>query len=619
MHADPERWGIARGYHDIAGRWHETPRATAEAFLSVMGADGGSPPGLGDENPVWVVRRGERVRAEGPFELRTEDGAVLRGEGDLPPDLPLGYHDIHRPALGRTVRLIVSPGRCHLPEDLREWGLAVQLYATRSRESWGMGDLADLRRLGRWARGKGAGLVLLNPLHAPLPGVPVEPSPYYPGSRVFRNPLYLRIAEVPGARDLGADLAALDARGRALGAERRIDRDAVCALKSSALEALWALCREGIGPEMEGYEEAEGEALRDYATFCALSEVHGRPWTRWPAELRHPRGPAVARFAAERADRVRFHRWVQWLMDRQLAAAGREVPLVQDLAIGADSAGADAWIWQDAYASGVRVGAPPDEFNTQGQDWGLPPFDPWRLRLQLFEPFVRTVRAGLRHAGGLRFDHVMGLFRLFWIPPGGSARDGAYVRYPARELLDILALESERAGAWVVGEDLGTVEDGVREELQARGVLSYRLMWFEPQPPRTWPRQVLAAVTTHDLPTVAGLWNGSDLRAQEELGLHPNAEGTRQLRARLRDWTGVPDDAPEGEVVEAAHHLLASAPSMLVTATLDDALHVEERPNVPGTTTEWPNWSIALPIPLEEIETDPRVEGVMGALRAGRG
>jgi 4-alpha-glucanotransferase len=475
-----------------------------------------------------------------------------------------------------------------------------------------MGDLADLRRLARWAAGHGAGMVLVNPLHAPLPAGTQQPSPYSPSSRCFYHPLYIRVEDVPGASSAAVGLDALAAAGRALNEDRHIDRDRVWRLKLEALGRLWE--RFGDDSSFERYREAEGPALARYATFCAISEEHGAPWWDWPAGLRHPEGPDVAAFADANRARVRFHQWLQWLADRQLAAAGSEVGLVQDLAVGVDAAGADAWVWPDCFAHGARVGAPPDEFNRRGQDWGLLPMDPWRLRSAGFEPFIRTVRAGFRHGAGMRVDHVMALFRLWWIPPDASPTDGAYVRYPWRELLGILALESQRAGAYVVGEDLGTVEDVVREELAARDVLSYRLVWFERTPPREFPPCALAAVTTHDLPTVAGLWSGADLAELDRLGLEPDAAAAARLRRRLQEWTGVADGAPVEEVVVRVHRLLAESPSAVVAATLDDALCVEERPNVPGTTSERPNWSLALPKPLEEIEADPAVADLAATL-----
>jgi len=266
--------------------------------------------------------------------------------------------------------------------------------------------------------------------------------------------------------------------------------------------------------------------------------------------------------------------------------------------------GFDAWLWQDTLALEASVGAPPDEFNTLGQYWSLPPFIPHRLRASGYEPFRQTLRAMLRHARGLRIDHVMGLFRLFWIPHDANPRDGGYVRYHADELLAVLAIESQRAKAIVVGEDLGTVERGVRSRLRQLGALSYRLLWFESRPPERYPPQALAAVTTHDLFTVAGLWSGEDLEAQEQLGLHPNAAGTEAIRRRLRRKAGLSEQASPREAILGAHRLLARTPCRLITATLDDALAVEERPNMPGTATQRPNWSIALPKRLEEIQQD---------------
>jgi 4-alpha-glucanotransferase len=250
------------------------------------------------------------------------------------------------------------------------------------------------------------------------------------------------------------------------------------------------------------------------------------------------------------------------------------------------------------------VGAPPDRYVVTGQDWGLPPFAPHRLAAAGYEPFVQTVRAALRHAGGLRIDHVMGLFRLFWVPHGRTPADGAFVRYDADDLLGIVALESVRAGAFVVGEDLGTVEDGVRARLAAHAILSYRVVWFETAPPARFPPLALAAVTTHDLPTVAGLWTGADLDHLRAAGVSPNERGLEDMRAQLGAMTGLEPDAPVRTVVEATHRLLAEAPCAVVTVTLEDALLVSERPNIPGTTVPT-NWSLALPQPLERIETDP--------------
>jgi 4-alpha-glucanotransferase len=611
---DARLWGIQPGYHDVSGHWHAAPPATREAFLEAMGAHEREPP----PGPVILVAPGRPHPDLPPGEIHLEDGGTLAVAAELPFDLPLGYHRYQAESdpTGAARSLIVSPGRCWLPDGLRHWGWAAQLYATRSRSSWGMGDLADLRRLGAWSATQGAGIALINPLHASLPVDGQQPSPYFASSRCFRNPLYLRIEEVPGAGGL-AELPDLAAAGRALNADRRIDRDAVWRLKSAALEAIFA----GFGgdPTFERFLEEQGAALRDYAAFCALSEQHGIPWENWPPGVRRPGGGGIAPFAASAAGarRIRYHAWLQWLLAQQLHAAGETIGLVQDLAIGADAGGADAWRWQDCTVLGARVGAPPDEFNMDGQNWALPPFDPWKLRAAGYQPFVELVRAGLRDAGGMRFDHVMGLFRLYWIPVDGSPREGTYVQYPAADLLDILALESHRAGAFVVGEDLGTVEDAHRIELAERRVLSYRLLYFEPEPPGKgdWPRQALAAATTHDLPTVAGLWTGSDIEARRVLGLAVNEEAEAALRNKIRRWIDADVELAAAEVVRRVYGLLGKAPCALLTATLDDAVTVEERPNMPGTLDEWPNWRIALPQPLEEIEATPLAETIANALQ----
>jgi 4-alpha-glucanotransferase len=590
-------WGVAHGYHDISGRWVEPEPESVARVLATLGADGPEPP----PSPVIFVEHGSTPEVGEPCELVTEDGARLSPGERLPADLVPGYHRLYRLRDGASRRLVVTPRRCYFPDDLRAWGWAAQLYALRSRGSWGFGDLADLRELARWSRGLGARILLLNPLHASSPVPPQEPSPYYPSSRRFRSPLYIRVEEVPGAERLGERLSWLAEAGRSLNSERVIDRDRVLELKMAALEEVFAAAGGGGLEEFDRYREQEGAPLEDYGTFCALSEAAREPWQAWPEELRHPAAHGVAEFRRANLGRVRFHQWLQWLLDLQLAAAAREIGVVHDLAIGVHPSGADTWLWQDQFAHDMRVGAPPDPFNAAGQDWGLPPFDPWRLRSAEYEPFIQTIRAAFRHGAGLRIDHVMGLFRLFWIPEGSGPAHGVYVQYPFSDLLDILALESWRASSFVVGEDLGTVEDRVREEMAARRIIAYHLLWFEDRPPESYRLDAMAALTTHDLPTLAGVWQGTD--------------SDPGVRERLRRITGAGDESPVDAVAEAAHRALATAPSRLVTATLEDAIGVAERPNRPGTTTEWPNWSLALPASLEELEVDPRPARLAEALR----
>jgi 4-alpha-glucanotransferase len=606
---DPEAWGIAPGHHHVRGQWIPAPSTGVEAALGAMGAAGARP----TPTPTWVVERSGGVDVPFPATLQTEDGGSGPVHGRVE-EVPLGYHRLVPEDGSEAIRLIVSPGVCPLPR--RTWGWAVQLYAARSRASWGMGDLADLRRLARWSGSRGAGMLLVNPVHAVAPTPEQQSSPYFPASRRWRNPIYLRLEEVPGAAGVDG-IDGLASAGRALNADRRIDRQEVWRLKRAALSAIWA-SGGGGAPGFDAWVGEQGADLTGFATWSALTDAYGHDWREWPDALRHPSSPAVADFAASHADAVRFHGWLQWLMSRQWAeATGAGPAVVSDLAIGADPAGADAWQWQDVLAPGVAVGAPPDEFSPQGQDWGLPPFDPWRLRAAGYEPFAQIVRAAVAGGGGVRVDHVAGLFRLFWVPEGQTASEGVYVRYPWRDLLNVLALEAHRAGAFVVGEDLGTVEDEARAALAGCGVLSYRLAWFEDRPPREWPERALAAVTTHDLPTIAGVWTGADLAARRELGLAVDEEAERGLRDRLEGLCGR-SDLEVAEVARCAYEAVSAAPCLLAAATLDDALGVGERPNMPGTVDQWPNWSIALPVPLEEIEQDAGVSSVAEAIRTGR-
>ena len=536
----------------------------------------------------------------GPIEVECEDGTVRQVDGPLPDDFPLGYHRL-RTLDGDERLLIVSPGRCWLPDELREWGWAVQVYALRSAGSWGIGDLADLRAVREWAQSVGAGFLLVNPLHAAAPTLPQENSPYLPVTRRFLNPIYLRVDEVPASERV--DHAPYAAPGRTLDAADEIDRDAVWQLKRAALRAAFDT---GMSDEAESWCLHQGAALQEFATWCAVAERHGADWRGWPADLQRPDSAAVARFVVEHAHEVRFHGWLQWALDAQLRRAMGEMTVLQDLPVGVDGGGADAWGWQDVIADGVLIGAPPDAFNASGQDWGSPPLHPARLQQADYEPFVQAVRATIGGSGGIRIDHVMCLFRLWWVPDGESPAKGKYVRYPSDDLLDIVALESHRARAIVVGEDLGTVEAGVREELADRQVLSYKLLWFEDSDPTSWPEQSLAAVSTHDLPTVAGVWTGAD--------------PVDEFRHRLVDGSGLDHEANVEEAVTAAYRLLARAPSMLLSATLEDAVGERRRPNIPGTTDP-ANWCRRLPVAVENLPTHPiatRIARILGAaVRSG--
>ena len=488
----------------------------------------------------------------------------------------------------RKPRRQLPEGTC-APAPERVWGWAIQLYALRSKNSWGVGDFADLRHFARWARRKGASVTLLNPLGAQVPVLPYQPSPYYSSSRRFLNAAYIRVEDIPGAERCAPDLEPLRTGAQALNSLRLIDYDRVFELKSKALELVFNAAPHPRG--LNAWIQSQGDALRDFATFNAFAETHGAAWRDWPLGLRRPQGEDVEETRRHLHERIAFHQWVQFHLDRQLQRASAEIGLITDVPLGFASDGYDAWRWQHLLAPNIRVGAPPDEFFQDGQDWGVPPFDPWKLRAAGCEPFVEAIRSAATHAAGVRLDHVMSLFRLFWIPFGMQAVQGVYLRYPTDDLLAFLAQESRRANAFVVGEDLGLVEPSVRKRLHARGALSFRLLWFERSSPGRWPKDAVAAVSTHDLPTVDGIWNLTD----PEHRLY----GRRQ---RLVEVTRAPDGKPAVDVAVAAYRALGRTKSRIVLASLEDALGVSERPNVPGTTTEFPNWKLALPLAIEEIE-----------------
>lgn len=600
---------MADSYVDAFRERIPIPSEVRTAVLAAMGleADAAAP----SADAVAVVPPGGRLPEAGVVIL--EDGTELPFGDRMPLDVPYGYHRLVA-AAGRERLLLTGPGRCPLPTE-RAWGWAVQLATTRSERSWGIGDLDDLRRLGEWSAAVGAGFVAVGPLGAPNPGPHPEPSPYYPSTRRFGSPLHVAIEAIPGIGPVD-DLAT---SGRALNVERIVDRPASLAIKRAALERAW---QRGIADReaFETWRRAQDPALERWAAFSVLGERLGAGWQSWPAPYRDPRGAAVSRVATDEPDRVAFHVWVQWCFDRQLAGASGAVRRIADMPVGVDPSGFDAWDWQEQHAIGVSVGAPPDRFNADGQDWGLPPFIPHRLREAGYRPFIDTVRAQLRHAGGLRIDHILGLFRLWWIPAGGGPGRGAYVRYPTDEMLEIVAIEAHRAGAIVIGEDLGTVPAGVRAELRRRHLLSTRLAYFERVPPSRYPRRAFAGVTTHDLPTIAGALSGSDLADQERAGVRTGRASLGLLRQRLLTAARIGPDASPRAVSLALHRRLAAAPPLLVAATLEDALLVEERPNLPGTiASQRDNWSIALPMPLEKIRTDPGVASLIEVLPRGGG
>jgi 4-alpha-glucanotransferase len=621
-----DSWGVSYGYTDADGEFHQADPEVRRAIHRAMGAPDDGSGGPGTSTAVHVLTPVERFGPSADTDVTREDGSVVgvkAGSSLSWFDLGAGYHRAVNISTGHSTSLVATPGECHIDADLKAWGWAVQLYAMRSTDSWGFGDFRDLRRLNDWSARHGSSMVLINPLHAPSPVASPQPSPYFPTSRIAKSPLHICIEEVPGWERADPSLRATAALAKSLNNDRRIDRDKVYAAKIEALNALWANFPDAdpdLHVSFDAFVASRGTALHPIATFFALVELHGGDWRSWPSALRDSKSSDVAAFAANN-ERIRFHLWVQWLCDRQLTAAGQvgadRFDVMTDLAIGVDRAGADAWVNPSAFCLDMSVGAPPDTFNQLGQNWGLPPFNPWQLREIGYEPFIQTVRAAMSGAGALRMDHVMGLFRLYWIPEGASPQQGCYVYLPFRDLLGIVALESVRANAYVVGEDLGTVEPYVREELSKARIYGYQLLQFEPGPAAELRHDVLAAVTTHDLPTVPGLWTGSDTQAQLDLKLAPNVEGVAAVRTSVAARAGVDPNDPSvaiDTVVLGVYRDLATAPCAVINATLDDALGVEERPNMPGTIDEWPNWRIALPVSLEAILDDPRVAAVAAAL-----
>ena len=560
----------------------------------------------------------------------------------------LGYHEVTVRTGSREhrVKFVVTPARCQAPPNgqsrTRSWGIALQLYGLRSQRNWGMGDLGDLARVATIFGQLGADVIGINPLHALYPDEPERASPYSPSSRRFANALYLDIeaiadfAQCDCARAL-VDGAAFQKELERLRACGLVDYTRVAALKWPVLRELYKYFRAHVLPAsgerakaFRRYQEAGGAALHLHAIFEVL---HARSrGSTWPDECLDPHSAAVSEFARVHSVEVEFHEYLQWLLFEQIEhvqecarASGMRIGLYRDLAVGSDAFGADVWRSPESYARDVSIGAPPDDFNLQGQVWGLPPWMPGHLEKTAYEEYVMALRANMQASGALRIDHVIGLLRLFWVPTGASTADGAFVRYPLQDLLAILALESVRARCVVIGEDLGTVPDELRAALYEYGVLSYRVLYFSKnwlsdhsfQAPESFPDQALVTVTTHDLPTFAGFWCGRDLDMRETLQLFPNEQMRDRLRAdretdrfRLLDALGSeglrplePDTGsglPSNALSVAVHRYTARSNCALMMVQIEDVFGLVEQANVPGTVCEQPNWRRRLDLPVEE-------------------
>lgn len=627
----------------------------------------------------WSLEEEGGARHQGRIDLhalpelaRTElDGvAYCERRVELALPLPMGYHRLRLAGQADEMLVISAPPHCWRPpalqDDGRIWGPALQLYALRSGRNWGIGDFGDLARLVQQTAAQGAGLIGLNPLHALFPHNPTHASPYSPSSRLQLDVLYIDVEAVDGFTDCEAarqrvQSPAFQARLAALRAAELVDYAGVAAAKFEILELLYRHFQARRDPAaqqaFEAFRAERGAALQRHALFEALqahfheanASIWG--WPAWPAAYRSPDSPEVARFAATHGERIGWFAYLQWqaakqlaAVDAQCAASGMAVGLYLDLAVSVDRAGSDAWCEQSMFALGASVGAPPDEFNPNGQGWGLPPLRPDRLRETGYRFFIDTLRGSMRGAGALRIDHVMGLMRLFWIPPDKTPQDGAYVHYALHEMLAIVAIESQRQHCMVIGEDLGTVADEMRGALARYEVLSYRLLYFERnhagdfKAPAEYPRHALVAISTHDLATLAGWWAGHDLRLRLSLGLFPSQDifekqllDRAQERVRLliavqhaglleadavAEATVAPTLPPA--VVAAIHAYLASTPSQVMMVQLEDAVGQLEQANMPGTTDSHPNWRRKLALDLAQLAADPptlRLYQTLAAIR----
>ncbi len=608
--------------------------STAATHLAMAGVDGG---GVGDSHAVIDERR-----------------LQLRWLGL--PALPIGYHQLVVTSGGAScdAHMIVAPRRCHESTagtgDGRGWGLSIQLYAMQSARNAGAGDFGDLLQAVKATHALGADILGINPLHALFAHAPEEASPYSPSSRVFLNPLYIDLDRTPGHALIDPAVAGT----RPSTDSELVDYSSMANYKHQRLEAAFAVfdshpdC-EAERSRFDHWLSEQDKSLHDYASFELLRELDTSTtdsprsdWRRWDAEWRDPGSATVAELVASHATRVRYFSWLQWVAASQLDSAAElaseldlDVGLYRDLAVGIAANGADAWMDQSVYMHGVHVGAPPDDFSVNGQDWGLPPMNPRELSQRGYAPFRTMLRSNMSAAGALRIDHVMGLARLFCIPAGGLPTDGAYVGNKLDEMLAVLAIESVRAGCIIIGEDLGTVPDGFRERLQQAGVLSYRLMYFEKhydgdhgfRKPHEYADTALVGANTHDLPTLTGFWNGVDIDCRAERNLFPSQQmHDRQRNDRVADRyrllaalaeegllpEGIDPTQPDAvsmdrRLIDAVHQYLARTASRLLVINVEDLLGATEQMNLPGTDRDrYPNWRRRLELPVDQWVYDPR-------------
>jgi (1->4)-alpha-D-glucan 1-alpha-D-glucosylmutase len=675
--------GVVPTYRDYTGQLRQSPASTLEALIGCLATR----PCRESLPPVVLLPVGSdpqkislqrEVLLEGALRWEIEAEGEKPRRGDVPeresdiviaPPLPAGDYRLRlfafapeatRPLAER--RLVVTPPRAFLPPCFegrgRVWGFAIQLFALRSARNWGIGDFTDLLALIDHAAALGAGVVGLNPLHALFPDLPDRASPYSPNSRDHLNFIYIDPEALPefdeceAARCLRTD-PEFQAELARLRAGELVDYRGVAACKLRVLRLLFDdfRCRhllpgDAYGNEFRVFQRGGGPGLRLLAAFQLLRQHMGarasvlKPWWDWPADYRNSSSPAIHDFIRAHETEIEFFEYQQWHASRQLERcteqarkAGMPIGLYQDIAIGVDRDSAEAWSSQGYLVDEWSIGAPPDNWNALGQKWGTPPPHPHRMAETGYGAFRQTLRANMRAAGAVRIDHAIGLMRLFWIPAAASAAEGAFVLYPLPHLLALIALESQKARCVVVGEDLGTVPDGLQDALVTAGILSYRLLYFERdgegrfRKPEAWPAQALAAATTHDLPTLPGYWAGQDIEIKERLGLFVSsamAEEARRRREldrrelvemlRAEGLEASLDQAP----IESLYRHLARTPSKILMVQLEDLLGVTEQVNMPGTIDEHPNWRRKLPKTVAEIFGDSDLVGMVAAIRRER-
>jgi len=697
------RYGVATEYHGWKGSLVQIGDATLRHVLTALGAEVGDDAAIEaalrhtEEQPwrqvlpptvvcregdgPWVpvhIPHGTAVRCtvtletgdvwnaslvERWVEPREVDGRLI-GEAtvEVPNNVPLGWHTLTahlEDGTSADATLVVTPRTLPLHPSIEEgrvWGLMSQIYAARSETSWGMGDLGDLTETASWAGEElGADFVLVNPLHAAQPVPPMEASPYLPATRRFASPLYLRIEDIAEMGALSgpqrARILALADRARASSTDL-IDRDEIWEAKGEALAILFGVPRTRRRQrQFDRYVRSEGQGLVDFATWCALVEELGMPWGTWPKDLQDPRSAAVEEFRTEHEETVEFHMWLQWQIRQQLQAAQQEalaagmtIGVVHDLAVGVHPDGSDAWALGDALVHSVSVGAPPDQFNQLGQSWAQPPWHPGRLAELGYAPYRDMLRTVLRDSGGIRIDHILGLFRLWWVPLGKTPKDGTYVTYDAGALMGILALEAHRAGAIVIGEDLGVVAPTLRETMLERGIHGTSILWFEWRdgqflPPEAYRSLCMATVTTHDLPPSAGYLTLTHVDVRADLGLLERSVAEEKEsesasintvvravveRGLLPQGTVVTADSPQDlvdDVVVALHAYLAQTPAKILGVAVPDLVGDRRTVNQPGTDQEYPNWKVPVADPqgrtvtLEQIEASPLAQRLAAVMR----